>query len=132
MGAFGNGSGCDWRGNLAQNKMLQSSFRPANSQESESRGRVGFRLRSLRMGGKEKPSPRKAGRGRLQSQRILVVRVFTSRSRFVELAWRANCFLTGIRSHEPGRHVPVQVVDGVGVFGVRLGQFAGEDLRLLL
>jgi hypothetical protein len=44
----------------------------------------------------------------------------------------ANLFLAGIRPHEPRGHVPVEVVDGVRVFGVGLGQLAGEDLRLLL
>ena len=40
--------------------------------------------------------------------------------------------LAGIGPRKPGGHVPVQMVDGVRVFGVGLGQFAGEDLRLLL
>src|ERR1700751_1367569 len=62
----------------------------------------------------------------------LVVQVSGGGCRFVKFAWGANLALAGIGPRKPGRHVPVQVVDGVRVFCVRLGQFAGEDLLLLL
>ena len=62
----------------------------------------------------------------------LVVQILTLGCRVVEFARRANLALAGIGPRKPGGHVPVEMVDGVRVFGVGLGQFAGEDLRLLL
>src|ERR1700733_9062719 len=67
----------------------------------------------------------------LQSERLLVVQVALG-CRVVKFTRRANLALAGIGPRKTGRHVPVQVVDGVRVFGVRLGQLAGEDLLLLL
>src|SRR5579863_3914268 len=49
-----------------------------------------------------------------------------------EVARGANDLLAWIGPRKPGGHVPVQMVDRVGVFGVGLGEFAGEDRRLLL
>ena len=50
----------------------------------------------------------------------------------MEVTGGANLALAGIGPRNPGGQVPVQMVDGVRVFGVGLGQFAGENLRLLL
>src|ERR1039457_1194907 len=72
------------------------------------------------------------GRGSLQPERFLVVRVFAGGCRVVEFTRRANRFLPRIGPRKPSRHVPVEMVDGLRVFGVGLGQFAGEKLRLLL
>src|SRR5215469_10739448 len=69
---------------------------------------------------------------RLSNRICLVVVVSGGRCRLVELARWANVALAGIRPRKPGGEVPVQMVYGFWVFGVRLGQFAGEDLRLLL
>src|ERR1700733_13261873 len=88
------------------------------------------------MEARKKPSPRPSERGpeggQLYSEYCLVVRVFAGWCRVVEFARRANRFLTRIGLRKPGRHVPVQMVHSVRVFGVGLGQFAGENLRLLL
>src|SRR5215468_9903637 len=62
---------------------------------------------------------------------ILVVRI-TIGCRIIEFARIANLSFARIRSLEPGCHVPVEVVDGVRIFGVRLGEFTGEDFSLLL
>src|SRR5208337_285901 len=80
----------------------------------------------------KKPSPRLSGRGPLQSERVLVVRISGNGSRVVELARGANRLFTGIGPRKPGGLVPVVMADGVRVFGVGLALFAGEDLRLLL
>src|SRR5580692_2200280 len=83
----------------------------------------------------KKPSPRLSGRGPLQSERVLFVPVVvsvTSGCRVVKFARGSNRALAGIWLLKPGRLVPVQMVDGVRVFGVGLGQFAVKDLRLLL
>ena len=80
----------------------------------------------------KKPSPRSLGRGRLGTERLLVVVVNLGGCRVVEFARGANRLLTRIGPRKPGGLVPVEMVDSVRVFGVGLGQFAGEDLRLLL
>jgi hypothetical protein len=68
----------------------------------------------------------------LQSERVLALVVVVSLGgrRFVEFARGANRALAGIGPRKPGGHVPVQMVDSVRVFGVGLGQFAGEALSL--
>src|ERR1700728_1593799 len=80
---------------------------------------------------KKKPSPRSSGRGPVQSEGVLVVQVAGWR-RAVELAGGANRFFARIGHGESSRFIPVQMVDGIRVFGVGFGQFAGEDLCLLL
>ena len=62
----------------------------------------------------------------------LVVQVSFGRCRLVEVARRTNRLLARIWPRKAGGHVPVEMVDRVRVFGVGLGQLAGEDLRLLL
>ena len=71
-------------------------------------------------------------RVRCSRERVLVVQVSGGGGRFVEVTGGTNLALAGIGPRKTGRHVPVQMVNGVRVLGVRLGQFAGEDLRLLL
>ena len=66
----------------------------------------------------------------MQLEPDLVVQVARGR-RVVELAGKANRFLSRVGTLEPRRHVPVQVVDGVRILGIWLGHFAGEDLRFL-
>jgi hypothetical protein len=61
----------------------------------------------------------------------LVIVVVTFGRRSIELTRRANLAFARIGSLKPGRHVPVQMVYGVRVFGVGLALFAGEDLILL-
>ena len=63
---------------------------------------------------------------------VAVVIITVSRRGIVELARWANRLLTRIRPRKSGGHVPVQVVHGLRVLGVGLGQLAGENLRLLL
>src|ERR1035441_4946562 len=91
-------------------------------------GRCGLCVRDVN----KKPSSRSSGRGPLQPKRALVVQVSFGGSRFVKLARWTNRLLAGIGPRKPGGHVPIQMVDGVRVFGVGLSHFAGEDLRLLL
>lgn len=62
----------------------------------------------------------------------LVVQITVGGWRVVEVAGRANCALARIGACEAGRHVPVEVVDCLRILGVGLGQFSGEELRLLL
>jgi hypothetical protein len=50
----------------------------------------------------------------------LVVQV-TGRRRLVEFAGWANGFLAWIGPRKPGRHIPVEVVDGVWIFSIGLG-----------
>src|ERR1700685_2925909 len=81
----------------------------------------------------KKPSSRLPERRSFQSERVLVGPVgVAGRCRVVEVARWANRGLAGIGPLKPGGLVPVQMGDGVGVFGVRLGQLADEDLLLLL
>jgi len=69
----------------------------------------------------------------MQWECVLVVPVVvTGGCRVVELIRGPNRALSRIRPLKPGGHVPVQMVDGVRVFGVGLGQLTGEDFRLLL
>src|ERR1017187_8245847 len=78
-------------------------------------------------------SPVHRGEGRCSRKRALVVvRVSGGGCRVVEVARGANRALAGIGPLKPGGHVPVQMVEGVRVFGVGLCQFGGEDLGLLL
>ena len=79
--------------------------------------------------GKKAPSPI-IGKGALQLERVLVV-VLLSRELLVEFARRANRAFTRIRPGISGGLVPVEMVDGVRVFGVGFAQFAGSDLCLL-
>src|SRR5208283_1158558 len=80
----------------------------------------------------KKPSPRLSGRGPLQPERVLVVRISGNRSRVVEVARGPNRLLTGEGPGKSSGLVPVVMADGVRVFGIGLALFAGEDLRLLL
>src|ERR1017187_5796324 len=69
-------------------------------------------------------SPVHRGEGRCSRKRALVVvRVSGGGCRVVEVARGANRALAGIGPLKPGGHVPVQMVDGVRVFGVGLCQF---------
>src|SRR5580700_8460188 len=52
--------------------------------------------------------------------------------RVVEVAGRTNRALTRIGPRKSGGLIPVQMANGVRVFGVGLGQLASEDLLLLL
>src|SRR5258708_32862145 len=88
-------------------------------------------LRTLRLGHKQKPLSPVIGVRGFSVGTFLIVQVSFGRCRLVEFARWANGALAGIGPRKPGRHVPVQMVDGVRVFGVGLVQFAGEDLRLL-
>src|ERR1700689_325659 len=79
----------------------------------------------------EQKSPLPRGRGRLQSKRVLVVQICFDRCRAIEVARGANGFLPAVGAHETGGFIPVEVVDGVRVFGVWRVIFASEDLSLL-
>src|SRR5277367_2398525 len=96
-------------------------------------GGAGFAAGGLGFAARTKsPLPGYWGEGGWRSNAFLVVVVNFGGCRVVELARRANRLLPRVGPGKPGRQVPVQVVDGVRVFGVGLGQFAGEDLRLFL
>src|ERR1700716_2808321 len=98
---------------------------PDQSQPAQWAWRGWFRLvGTLRLRRGKRPSPRSSGRGPLQSERVLVVQVGGGGCRFVEVARGANLALAGIGPLKPGGQVPVQMVDGVRVFCVGLGQFA--------
>ena len=56
----------------------------------------------------------------MQSERVLVVVPVSGGCRVVEFARWPNRLLTRIGPRKPGGHVPVQMVDGVRVFGVGL------------
>src|SRR5579864_4587846 len=84
-------------------------------------------------GGNKNPLPDNRGEGSLAVQNILVVVVpVTGGRRLGEVTCGPDRALARIRPLKPCGHVPVQMVDGVRVFGVGLRQFPGEDLRLLL
>ena len=85
-----------------------------------------------RRGSRKNPLPGSIGERAVAIRTFLVVQVSFRGSRLVEVARWTNGVLAGIRPRKPGGLVPIEMVDRIRVLGVGLGQFAGEDLGLLL